>query len=97
MRSLYDDFDEFEFDDSVVVRQMLKELQREEVRRAVRRKNGPGNKKRWDDEPDDDFGDYESYEEYDESNDYEDYDDDEFDAYSGLDTSMRNRKRSEWR
>lgn len=81
MRPLYDEFDEFEFDDSVAVKQMLREMEREEIRRASRRKHGPGSRKRWEDDFDDDFPDdeVEDYEEY------EDYDDNEFDSYSGLD------------
>lgn len=80
MRPLYDDFDEFEFDDSAAVKHMLRELQREEVRMASRRRHGPGVKKRWDDDfEDDDYDDFEDYEDVDE---YDDYDDDEFDSYA---------------
>lgn len=83
MRPLYDEFDEFEFDDSVAVKQLLREMEREEIRMAGRRKHSPGNKKRWNDEFEDEFPDdeFEDYEEYD------DYDDNEFDSYSGLDIS----------
>jgi hypothetical protein len=79
MRPLYDDFDEFDFDDSAAVKQMLREMQREEIRLASRRKRGPGNKQRWTDEDDDDLDEFEDYE------DYEDYDSDEFDSYSDSD------------
>ena len=79
MRPLYDDFDEFEFDDSIAVKQMLREIEREQIRMASRRKHGPGKKKRWDDDADDDFGDYEDYEDFEE---YDDYDEDEFDSYA---------------
>lgn len=87
MRPFYDDFDEFEFDDSVAVKQMLREMEREDLRMASRRRRGPSNKKRWDDDFDDDLiadnpGAHEDYEIYD------DYDDDEFDSYSGLDVSQ---------
>ena len=79
MRPLYDDFDEFDFDDSAAVKQMLREMQREEIRLASRRKGGPGNKHRWTDDDDDDLDEFEDYE------DYEDYDGDEFDSYSDSD------------
>ena len=85
MRPLYDDFDDFEFDDVVAVKQMLREMEREEMRLASRRKHGPGKKKRWDDDVDEDFGDSEDFEDYE---DYDDYDDNEFDSYSGLDISQ---------
>lgn len=83
MRPVYDDFDEFDFEfaDSMIVRQMLREKQREQRRLASLRANGPGSKRSreefkapWDDE------DYEDYEDYDE---YDEYDDDEFDSYTG--------------
>ena len=82
MRPLYEDFDEFDFDDSVAVKQMLREMQREEIRLASRRKRGPSHKQRWKDEDDDDFEESDSYEDYEE---YEDYDGEEFDSYSMMD------------
>jgi hypothetical protein len=82
MRPLYDDFDEFDFDDSAAVKQMLREMQREEIRLASRRKRGPGNKQRWKDEDDEDFDDFDDFEDYE---DYEDYDGEEFDSYSMTD------------
>ena len=83
MRPLYDDFDEFEFDDSAAVKHILRDLQREEIRMASRRRHGPGAKKRYSDEfEDDDYGDSEDYEE---TEDFDDYNDDEFDSYSALD------------
>jgi hypothetical protein len=85
MRPLYDDFDEFDFDDSVAVKQMLREMQREELRLASRRKRGPGNRQRWQDEDDDDAAEFEDYADYEDSENYEDYDDDEFDSYSAID------------
>lgn len=85
MRPVYDDFDEFDFDDSVAVKQMLREMQREEMRLASRRRRGPGGKQRWKDEDNEDFGDFDGYEDYKDYKDYEDYDDDEFDSYSALD------------
>jgi len=83
MRPLYDDFDEFDFDDSVAVKHMLRDLQRDETRMASRRKQGPGTKKRWEDDPEDD--DYDDYEDYEDDEDFDDYNDDEFDSYSALD------------
>ncbi len=81
----YDDFDEFEFDDNEVVRRVLREQAREEIRWANRRRKGLGDQHRpthfdYDDSSlDDDFdNDYEEYGEY------EDYDEDEFDNASGV-------------
>ena len=83
MRQWYDDFDDFDFDESGAAKRMLREMQREKARMASRRKHGPGLKRRWDefDTDSEDFGDYEDFQ------DYDDYDDDEFDSYSGLDTT----------
>jgi hypothetical protein len=81
MRPLYDDFDEFDFDDSAAVKQMLREMQREEIRLSSRRKRGPGHKQRWQDE-DEDEDDVEDFEDYE---DYEDYDGEEFDSHSLMD------------
>ena len=80
MRPLYDDFDEFEFDDSAAVKHILRDLQREEIRMASRRRHGPGTKKRWSDEFEDDDS-----EDFEEVEDFDDYNDDEFDSYSALD------------
>ncbi len=81
MRQKYDEFDEFDFDESVATRRLLIEMQREKARMASRRRHGPGDRKRWDDfDDDDDDDDYEDYE------DFEDYDDDEFDSYSDVRT-----------
>ena len=74
MTRIYDDFDEFEFDDSFAVRKMLQEMRRDELRKAIQRKRGNTQQHHWDDFDDDD--------EYGASDDYEDYDDDEFDSYS---------------
>lgn len=74
----YDDFDEFEFDDSLAVRKMLLEMRREELRQAAQRRRGHTPRKRWDDFDDDDE-DEDVYGEYDGD---DDYDDDEFDSYS---------------
>jgi hypothetical protein len=74
MRPSYDDFDDFDFADSLAVSRLLRDQQREERRLARRRFAGPGDE--------DSYEDYGSYDEYDE---FDDYDDDEFDAYAGLD------------
>ncbi len=83
MRPLYDDFDEFDFADNAIVKQMLREQAREQRRLATRRKHGPGSKRKRGDEDTEDFADYENYEEYNDydDNDYDDYDPDEFDRY----------------
>jgi hypothetical protein len=81
----YDDFDEFEFDDNEVVRRVLREQAREEIRWANRRRKGLADNNRsghydYDDSSfKDDLDD--DYEEY---GDYEDYDEDEFDNASGV-------------
>lgn len=80
MRPLYDDLDDFDFADSEVVRQMLREQQREELR-LNRRWAGPRKKHRAEDF-DDDVEEDDDYEEYDEFDEYDDYDADEFDSYS---------------
>lgn len=79
MRKDYDDFDDYDLDDSETLRRILREQAREELRFASRRRKGVSNKYRSDafefddDDFDDDFGDVE---------DYEDYDADEFDSYA---------------
>ena len=74
MRPSYDDFDEFDFADSLAVSRVLRDQQREERRLARRRASGPG---------DEDHYNQDAFDEFDE---FDDYDDDEFDEYSGLDT-----------
>ena len=84
MRHMYDDLDDFEFEfaDSAVVNQVLRETRREQRRLASRRAFGPGTKGNWDEEDSyEDLEDYEDYEDYDEYDD--EYDDDEFDSHSG--------------
>ena len=76
MTRTYDDFDEFEFDDSFAVRKMLQEMRRDELRKAIERKRGHTQHRHWNDVDDNDDDDYDGYE------DYDDYDDDEFDSYS---------------
>lgn len=82
MRPLYDEFDDFEefdFSDSMAVNRILREQQRDERRYASRRFHGPN-----DDRQHDDYEDYSDYEDYE---DYEDYNEDEFDTYSGYDSN----------
>ncbi|MDX1515195.1 MAG: hypothetical protein R3288_00065 [Woeseiaceae bacterium] len=78
MRPLYDEFDDFDFSDSMAVSRILKEQEREERRYASRRFQGPNEDHQYDDE---DYGDYQDYD------DYEDYNEDEFDNYSGFDSN----------
>lgn len=77
MRPLYDEldeFDDFDFADSMAVSKIFRNQAREERRAASRRHLGPHDES--------DFEDYSDYEDYE---DYSDYNDDEFDSYSGLD------------
>ena len=82
MRKLYDDFEDYELDDSETLRRVLREQAREELRFASRRRRAktkkyPSGTLDFDDEleTDDHFGDYE---------DFDDYDEDEFDSYAGV-------------
>lgn len=83
MRPVYDDFDDFDnydFADSAVVKRILREQAREEIRLSNRRGHGHGSRHQSDDF--DSFDDdYASYDDYDS---YEDYDDDEFDEHYGV-------------
>ena len=81
MRPLFDDFDEFDFDDSPSVARLLREQRLEEARFTSRRAQGPKHKRQFDEY--DDFEDLtDDYDDYDE--DYQDYDEREFDAYAGI-------------
>ena len=73
MTRIYEDFDEFEFDDSLAVRKMLQEMRRDELRKAIQRKRGYTQHKNWDDFDDDAYEDYDGY---------DDYDEEEFDSHS---------------
>lgn len=75
MTRVYDDFDEFEFDDSFTVRKIMQEIRRDELRRAIERKRG--HSQRWDD-----FDDNDGYDDYDDYEEYEEYDEEEFDSHS---------------
>ncbi len=74
MRPLYDEFDEFAFDDSAAVSRILREQRKEERRIASRKPYSPDEDSYLDEM--DDFGDFDD--------DYSDYNEDEFDTYSGL-------------
>jgi hypothetical protein len=80
MRPLFEDIDEFDFDDSPHVARLLREQRLEESRYAGRKSAGPKYKRPFDNNEDeyDEFDDYEDYE------DYNDYDEREFDAYAGV-------------
>lgn len=95
MRPLYDDFDEFDFDDSHAVARLLREQRREATRRASRRSSGPKRHRYDDDDNFSDYGDrggygsdggYENHREIGsyEYGDYDDYDEQEFDLYAGI-------------
>ena len=82
MRPLFDDFDEFDFDDYPAVARLLREQRLEESLFSGRKSHGPKHKRQFDDDDDyedfdDDFDDLEDFE------DYEDYDEREFDSYAG--------------
>jgi hypothetical protein len=57
MRPLFEDFDEFDFDDSPSVARLLREHRLEESRFASRKSHGPKHKRPFDD------GDYDEYDE----------------------------------
>ena len=86
MRPLFDDFDEFEFDDSPTVARLLREQRRDEIRDARRRSAGPRHHRYLEEDEDDGegYGGYTSYREDSNFSDYSDYDEDEFDLYAGL-------------
>jgi hypothetical protein len=73
----FDDFDSFDFADSAVVRKILQEQFRDEVRYSMRRSHGPDRRRQ--------LGEFDDDEDLDGLDDYADYDDDEFDRYAGLD------------
>ena len=83
MRPLFDEFDEFDFDDSPSVARLLREQRLEEWRFASRKSHGPKHKGQFDnDEEYDDFDDYDD--DFDDLDDYDDYDEREFDSYAGI-------------
>ena len=84
MRPLFDDFDEFEFDDNPSVARLLREQRLEESRFASRKSQGPKHNRQFDeDDSYDEFEDYgDEFDDYD--NDYDDYDEREFDSYAGI-------------
>lgn len=80
MRPLFDDFDEFDFDDSPSVARLLREQRLEESRFASRKSHGPKHKRQFDD--DSDYDDFEDFD--DDFEDYDDYDEREFDSYADI-------------
>ena len=81
MRPVYDEFDEFNFNDNDLVSRYMREQEREERKLASKRRRGSFSKRHHESFDDgDDFDDVESYE------DYSEYDEDEFDTYSGIST-----------
>jgi hypothetical protein len=85
MRSLFEDFDEFDFADSPSVARLLREQRLEESRFASRKSHGPKHRRQFDNDDEyDDLGDFDKYDDYDDyDEDYEDYDEQEFDSYAG--------------
>ena len=83
MRPLFEDIDEFDFDDSPHVARILREQRLEELRFASRKSAGPKHNRPFDNDEDEyrDFDDYEDYKDYD---DYDDYDEREFDSSAGI-------------
>jgi hypothetical protein len=86
MRPLFEDFDEFDFDDSPSVARLLREQRLEESRFASRKSQGPKHKRQFDNDEDyDDPGDYDDFDDFDDyDEDYDDYDEREFDSYAGI-------------
>ena len=86
MRPLFEDFDEFDFDDSPSVARLLREQRLEESRFASRKSHGPKHKRQFDEDDEyGDFGDSDDYDDYDSyDEDYSDYDEREFDSYAGI-------------
>ena len=83
MRPLFEDIDEFDFDDYPVVARLLREQRMEESHLSGRKSHGPKHKRQFDNDDEyDDFGDNDDYDSYDE--DYGDYDEQEFDSYAGI-------------
>lgn len=79
MRPIFDDYDDFEFDDNPSVARLLREQRREEIRHAGRKPRGPKDYHELDEF--DDSGDYDSF---DDDDSYSDYDEEEFDLYAGI-------------
>lgn len=73
MSPRYDEFEDFDFDDSPAVEHMLRDMQREELRRKISRKRNRSDRHRWE-EP------YRQEAAFDDFDEYEDYDDEEFDS-----------------
>jgi hypothetical protein len=77
MRPLFDDFDEFDFDDYPAVARLMREQRLAESLFASRKSHEPKHKRPFDE--DDDFDD--DYEDYDDDfDDFDDYDDREYDS-----------------
>jgi hypothetical protein len=81
MRPLFEDFDEFDFDDSPTVARLLREQRLEELRFASRKAHGPKHKRQSDN--DDEYDDFDDDDGFDDLEDYDDYDEREFDSYAG--------------
>ena len=77
MRPLYDDLEDFDFDDSAVMDRFRREQAREQRRLAHRRVFGAAGRNR-------DYDDYEDLDDFGDYDDFEDYDEDEFDEHAGL-------------
>ncbi len=80
MRPLFDDFDEFDFDDSPSVARLLREQLLEESRFASVRSRSPKHKRHFDEN--DDFDGFDD--DYDDYEDYDDFDEREFDSYAEI-------------
>ena len=83
MRPLFEDFDEFDFDESPSVARLLREHRLEESRFASRKSHGPKHKRPFDDD-EDEYDDFDEYDEYEDYGDYDEYDEREFDSYAGI-------------
>ncbi len=80
MRPLFDDLDEFDFDDYPAVARLMREQRLAESLFLSRKSHGPKHRRQFDEDGDfDDLdGDYDEYD--DDFEDYDDYDDREYDS-----------------
>ena len=79
MRPLFDDIDDFDFDDNPYVARLLREHRIEELRSLRPKVAGPKHKRRFDYNDD-----YDGYDDFNDFEGYDDYDAREFDSYAGI-------------
>lgn len=79
MRPIFDDYDEFEFNDDPSVARLMREQRRDEVRHAGKKSRGPKDHRDFDD-----YDDFDDYNDFEDDDSYPDYDEEEFDLYAGI-------------